>query len=145
MLTNYIHGSSAILLCYDVTNYDSFQDLEDWLRLIKQTYKKEELPLICVVGNKVDLNHISAVSKDKHNQFVDENDFGSYFVSAKTGDNVERTFFEIAAGLSNVELTTDEINAVKTVVPAPIIIHQNDEEEKESEKKHKPSGGCVVF
>lgn len=122
MLTNYIHGSSAILLCYDVTNYDSFQDLEDWLRLIKQTYKKEELPLICVVGNKVDLNHISAVSKDKHNQFVDENDFGSYFVSAKTGDNVERTFFEIAAGLSNVELTTDEINAVKTVVPAPIII-----------------------
>lgn len=29
MLSNYIYGSSAVVLCYDITNYQSFQHLED--------------------------------------------------------------------------------------------------------------------
>ena len=33
MIGNYIYGAQAVLLCYDITNYQSFQNLEDWYRL----------------------------------------------------------------------------------------------------------------
>lgn len=36
MIKNYIYGASAVVLCYDVTNSDSFADLEDWYRLVKK-------------------------------------------------------------------------------------------------------------
>lgn len=42
----------AVLLCYDVTNYQSFQDLEDWYRLVKQTHEKDSMPLVALIGNK---------------------------------------------------------------------------------------------
>lgn len=42
----------AVLLCYDVTNYQSFQDLEDWFRLVKQTHEKDAMPLVALIGNK---------------------------------------------------------------------------------------------
>eukprot|EP01041_Mallomonas_annulata_P008219 gene8219-16896_t len=29
MITNYISGANAVLLCYDITNYESFANLED--------------------------------------------------------------------------------------------------------------------
>ena len=29
MIKNYIYGAQAVLLCYDVTSYTSFQNLED--------------------------------------------------------------------------------------------------------------------
>ena len=42
----------AVLLCYDVTNYQSFQDLEDWYRLVKQTHEKDTMPQVALIGNK---------------------------------------------------------------------------------------------
>jgi hypothetical protein len=42
----------AVLLCYDVTNYQSFQDLEDWYRLVKQTFDESSMPYVALVGNK---------------------------------------------------------------------------------------------
>ena len=52
MVSNYIAGSHAILLCYDITNYESFLNLEDWYRIVVSTFKFEKLPQIVLVGNK---------------------------------------------------------------------------------------------
>ena len=30
MLSSYVSGAHAVLLCYDITNYESFANLEDW-------------------------------------------------------------------------------------------------------------------
>ena len=53
MIGNYIFGAQAILLCYDITNYQSFQDLEDWYRLVRRTFNKDSLPLIALVGEAI--------------------------------------------------------------------------------------------
>ena len=44
------------------------------------------MPLMALVGNKIDLNHMQAVKNEQHEKFALNNNLFSYFVSAKTGD-----------------------------------------------------------
>jgi Ras-related protein Rab-28 len=52
MLTNYISGADAVLLCYDITNYESFANLEDWYRLVVKAFDTRPLPYLALCGNK---------------------------------------------------------------------------------------------
>lgn len=52
MITNYISGADAVLLCYDITNYESFANLEDWYRLVLKAFQGKTLPYISLLGNK---------------------------------------------------------------------------------------------
>ena len=52
MLGNYIYGAQVVLLCYDITNYQSFQNLEDWYRLVRRTFGSRALPYVALIGNK---------------------------------------------------------------------------------------------
>ncbi|KAM7154747.1 ras-related protein Rab-28 isoform 3-T3 [Molossus nigricans] len=88
MLDKYIHGAQGILLVYDITNYQSFENLEDWYTVVKKVSEESETqPLIALVGNKIDLEHMRTVKPEKHLRFCQENGFSSHFVSAKTGDS----------------------------------------------------------
>jgi Ras-related protein Rab-28 len=52
MITNYISGAHAVLLCYDITNYESFANLEDWYRLVVKAFRGKPMPVTAVIGNK---------------------------------------------------------------------------------------------
>lgn len=52
MITNYIAGADAVLLCYDITNYESFANLEDWYRLVLRTFYQGKMPYVALLGNK---------------------------------------------------------------------------------------------
>ena len=91
--------AKAVLLVYDITNYESFQNAEDWLRLVRRTFKDGPMPTLALVGNKsassskssdnaVDLYHMRTVPAEKHREMTEENEMMGYFVSAKTGDKV---------------------------------------------------------
>ena len=123
MIGNYIYGAQAVLLVYDITNLQSFQDLEDWLDVVKKTFQGEEMPYLGLIGNKSDLAHIRAIKSDAHNKFADENCMYSYFVSAKSGDNVNSCFFRIAGDLAGVVLNKSEIELSSKVIAAEIVKH----------------------
>eukprot|EP00640_Fibrocapsa_japonica_P000216 CAMPEP_0113944864 /NCGR_PEP_ID=MMETSP1339-20121228/37398_1 /TAXON_ID=94617 /ORGANISM="Fibrocapsa japonica" /LENGTH=237 /DNA_ID=CAMNT_0000950205 /DNA_START=97 /DNA_END=810 /DNA_ORIENTATION=+ /assembly_acc=CAM_ASM_000762 len=147
MIHNYIFGAHAVLLCYDITNYDSFQNLEDWYRLVRRTFARDTMPYVGLVANKSDLNHMRAVRQDVHNQFADENELYGFVMSAKSGDQVNACFYRIAAALAGVVLTKPELEVATKVVPAQIINHQqhdptvNDGKVPEYTQKGK---GCTV-
>jgi Ras-related protein Rab-28 len=131
MISNYIFGSHAVLLVYDITNYQSFQDLEDWLRLVKRTFdaagENSQMPYAALVGNKLDLGHLRAVRRETHDQFCDENDLNSFLCSAKSGDQVKAAFTRIAADLAGVTISKPELDIAQSAVKAEIIDHvQND-------------------
>jgi Ras-related protein Rab-28 len=126
MVSNYIYGAHALLLTYDITNYQSFQDLEDWFALVQKVYTKENMPRLALIANKSDLTHLRAVKPDKHNVFADQHGMYSYFVSAKTGDNVAATMFRIAADLAGVVLSKPDIEVASKVVTAQIVNHPQD-------------------
>ena len=50
----------------------------------------------------------------------------SYFVSAKTGDNVAAAFYHIVADLSGIVLTPPDVSTVAKVVTAQVIEHPQD-------------------
>jgi len=80
MLANYIYGSHGVILVYDVTNMESFKNLEDWYDLVKTTFKdKERMPYVAMIGNKMDLNHLRVVKSEKHSLFAVENGMSGFF------------------------------------------------------------------
>lgn len=116
MVGSYIGGAQAVLLCYDITNYESFANLEDWLRLVLRAFPTDKArPLIALVGNKTDLRHLTAVRTDQHQKFCDDHGLVSFFISAKTADNVTSCFNKVAATLAGVVLSKAETEA-QTVV-----------------------------
>ncbi|KAL2088720.1 hypothetical protein ACEWY4_015619 [Coilia grayii] len=53
MLDKYIYGAQGVLLVYDITNYQSFENLEDWFGMVKKVNEEAEVqPVVVLVGNK---------------------------------------------------------------------------------------------
>lgn len=52
MIDNYLCGAQAVLLCYDITNNESFANLEDWHRLVCQAFENGPMPFVGLVANK---------------------------------------------------------------------------------------------
>ncbi|XP_064602235.1 LOW QUALITY PROTEIN: ras-related protein Rab-28-like [Liolophura sinensis] len=128
MVENYIYGAHGILLVYDITNYSSFENLEDWYATIKKTFEKEEkLPHLALVGNKCDLEHMRTVKLDKHQRFAQEHSMSSHFVSAKTGDSVSLCFQKVSADIVGVRLTKPELEQQHKIVKADIVQYNNTE------------------
>lgn len=147
MIHNYVAGSHAVLLCYDVTNHESFADLEDWYRVVRQSYKKQPMPLCVLVANKCDLGmHLCAVSAERHNQFADEAGLVSYRLSAKSGDQVHATFFRVAAKLAYVPLTGIDMSSQVKVVSATLVDHQRNDPDigKAAGTRRMNNGRCAV-
>ena len=83
----YYRDASAVLLVYDLTNENSLKSIENWLNEIKIVTNESE---IFLVGNKNDEEKIFPINKENFN---DVNNF--YEVSAKTGNNIQKMFYNI--------------------------------------------------
>ncbi|KAL0215433.1 hypothetical protein P9112_007617 [Eukaryota sp. TZLM1-RC] len=142
MLSKYIYGSHAIILVYDITNLQSFHNLHDWLNIVRRTYQDESLPHLILLGTKTDLAHLRMVKPDKHNDFARENDMSSFFLSAKTGDNVNAVFHRIAADLAHVPLSKHDVEAASKVVPAQIVNHSVS---SSNEQNNEDKKGCCIM
>ena len=52
---SFIRESKGVLMMYDITNLDSFQNIEKWLDDIKNSLGEDNNYLIILLGNKLDL------------------------------------------------------------------------------------------
>jgi small GTP-binding protein len=125
-LDKYLGTADAIFIVYDVTNEESFLNVEDWLRNVRK-YSKAKF--IYLVGNKVDLLSLRQVSEDDQKKFVEQKNLaGGLFLSARTGDNVVKSFYRIAGESVGIKLTQHELAAFDKVLTA-IIQTSNDSTE----------------
>ncbi|TYZ67359.1 hypothetical protein PybrP1_003438 [[Pythium] brassicae (nom. inval.)] len=126
MIGKYLFGVHVALVCYDVTDAQSFSDAEDWLRVARyySSSATGERPMqIYLVGNKVDLIAHRVVSKDKHDEFVRKQQLpGGFLVSAQNGDNVLKTVYRISAAATKIPVSDFELSfcdkVVRVSVPA---------------------------
>lgn len=99
----YYRGSAGALLLFDLSNRDSFENVEKWLRDVKDV-AKEDVVLI-LLGNKSDLESKRQVTREEANDFAQRNNMKYFEVSAKTGDNVSEA---INACVEMIEKNLDD-------------------------------------
>lgn len=94
--TSYYRGAQAALICFDLTSYQSFLNLEKWIsdyqRYSNSIFKK----VIYIIGTKCDLVDERKVGNKEIDDFVKRNNFAYYECSAKTGSNIDFLFIELS-------------------------------------------------
>ena len=88
------------MLVYSIDDSDTFDSLTNWADNAICSVAGSPMETITVlVGNKLDLNNVRAVSKDRAEAYADNNDIDRdmvFEVSAKDGTGVKEMFNKIA-------------------------------------------------
>uniref|UniRef100_A0A7N0UA21 Uncharacterized protein n=1 Tax=Kalanchoe fedtschenkoi TaxID=63787 RepID=A0A7N0UA21_KALFE len=96
LTTSYYRGAQGIILVYDVTQRETLTNLSDvWAKEV-ELYSTNQDCVKMLIGNKVDIDVERAVSRDEGSALAKE--MGSLFLecSARTRENVEHCFQELA-------------------------------------------------
>ena len=91
---NYYKGANGIILIYDVTNKQSYENVKNWLTQIKEEANPNVI--IYLAGNKIDVEEEQRVITTEDGQKIaDEYKLPFKETSAKNGINVNEIFQEL--------------------------------------------------
>lgn len=92
--SSYYRGAHGIIIVYDITDQESFNNVRNWLQEIDR-YATDQVNKL-LVGNKSDLTNKRVVSTTTAQEFA--NSLGITFLetSAKDASNVENAFLRMA-------------------------------------------------
>ncbi|GMF10343.1 unnamed protein product [Phytophthora lilii] len=90
--SSYYRGAHGIIVVYDVTDQESFNNVKQWLHEIDRCNVNKLL-----VGNKSDLTAKRVVSTDAAKEFAESLGIEFLETSAKNAANVEKAFMMMAA------------------------------------------------
>ena len=97
---NYYKGAHGIVLIYDITNNQTFENVSKWVNQIH-----EEVSLNVVIflaGNKIDLEKKREISYEIGEKLAKELGCTFFEASAKTGVNIDEIFNELAESLDTI-------------------------------------------
>jgi Ras-related protein Rab-2A len=128
---SYFRGASGALLVFDITRRATFDAVTAWLNDLRQI--AEENIIVVLVGNKSDLASTTTVAegsgsenkrqvtREEAEAWCTENKVMQYVeTSAKSGDNVERAFREVAERIyQNIEAGKYDLNDRRSGVKGP--------------------------
>lgn len=136
MMLKYLFGAHAALVCYDVTDAQSFSDAEDWPAVARQSMggrdgSQDRPPSqqehIYLVGNKIDLIAQRVVTKARHDEFVRRHGLrGGFLVSAQSGDQVLKAVYRVSAAAAGIRVSEFELSFCDQVVRATIPCNAGD-------------------
>lgn len=92
----YYRNANAALLVFDITVYNTFQDVKSWVLELQKNV--QDSMVLALVGNKIDLEENRMVSREEASLYA--NSLGAtYFETSTVKDcNIEAIFVSIALG-----------------------------------------------
>ena len=123
---NQINSSKGILIVYDVTEKESFEALNFWMKSFKENGNKDAICLI--IGNKIDLKEKRVIGYDEGKTFAEK--YGAKFIetSAKSAEGVNEAFYSVAKEIYDNE---------KNITLNDIVIDNNYNRKKKENKEKK--------
>jgi Ras-related protein Rab-1A len=97
---NYYKGSHGIILIYDITNTQSFENVKTWVNQIREEASSNVI--IYIAGNKVDMEDERKVDRDDGEKLAEELGFPFVETSAKNGININETFEDLVERIDKV-------------------------------------------
>ena len=128
IVSSYYRGAHGIMMVYDITDLESFQNLNSWLIEIEKNASKNVYKIL--VGNKKDMESDRKVTYEQGKEFASQYGMKFFETSAKESVNVNEAF----------EMMTKEIikeGSEKKIDPKPskpLIV--------DPEKAKNIKGGC---
>jgi len=129
--SSYYRGAHGIIIVYDITDKESFDNVRQWLFEIDRYASESVCKLL--VGNKSDLKNKRAVELETAKAFADELHIPFLETSAKNAANVEQAFLTMAA-----QIKTKMQTQPPTQPKPPVDVNVNDT------KAVNNSGGCCT-
>ncbi|KAH0634728.1 hypothetical protein KY290_035911 [Solanum tuberosum] len=133
LTSSYYRGAQGIILVYDVTRRETFTNLSDvWAKEV-ELYSNNQDCVKMLVGNKVDRESERAVTREEGIALAKE--LGGLFLecSAKTRENVQNCFEELALKIMEVPSLLEEGSTVGK---------RNILKQKQEQQTQQGGGGC---
>ena len=131
LIQGFYRNTALTLLIYAVNDEKSYDDLNEWLKDIKNNCEKE-MPIF-LLGNKCDLSDENKLVKSQFvEEFVQQNGL-KYFseTSAKTGFKVDETFNEVVKYLYK----EDYLKGKSVIKKLKMHLDKNEEQNNNIKKK----------
>ena len=97
LLTRYFTGAEGAIFVCDVTRFQTFENLPEWIKDFESACGK--VPMI-ILGNKSDLVDNIQFGEGELNALAARYNARTYLTSARSGANVESSFMQLARAIT---------------------------------------------
>ena len=87
IISSAINNTQGIFLVFDITNEQSFKDLQNWVSKVNTLKDINSFPFI-LIANKIDLEEERKITSEQCQEFSENNKLPWFETSAKTGKGV---------------------------------------------------------
>ena len=129
---SYYRGGNGVLVVYDITDRDSFDNLNSWLIEIEKNANKNVYKLL--IGNKCDLEDKRKVTYQEGKDFATSNGLQFIETSDKTDTKVKDAFEMLTQEIIKANITKDKVMEKKEKT---VYLNHGG-----SDLNTKPKGGC---
>lgn len=123
----FFRNAHGIILAYDVTNQETFDNLKYWIQSI-HTQMGDATTKLIIVGNKIDLPR--EVKKEEAQKFALESHFPYYETSAKTGEGINESIRTLVKMVFHSKNNSDDKDKDKITLNKKASKNLDDEPKK---------------
>ena len=91
---NYIKKANGILLMYEISSQDSFNNIERWMETINENSGNKMV--IVLIGTKCDLTEERVISRESGEALAQKYGIHFYETSSKENINIQKAFYDVA-------------------------------------------------